>query len=43
LQQITDTLSNKGIHMEPGFWVTVPTTSDPSEEATVARVTARVS
>jgi hypothetical protein len=38
LQQITDTLSDKGIHVEPGFWVTIPVTSNPAEPATVARM-----
>jgi hypothetical protein len=38
LQQITDTLTDKGIHVEPGFWVTVPATIDPAEPATVARM-----
>jgi hypothetical protein len=38
LQQVTDTLSNKGIHVEPGFWVTVPETTDPAEPASVARM-----
>jgi hypothetical protein len=38
LQQITDHLTNKGIHVEPGFWVTVPLTTNPTEPATVARM-----
>lgn len=38
LQQITDTLSNKGIHVEPGFWVNVPVTTIPAEPATVVRM-----
>jgi hypothetical protein len=38
LQQITDTLSNKGIHVEPGFWVTVPATTNPAEPTTVVRM-----
>lgn len=38
LQQITDHLTNKGIHVEPGFWVTVPVTTNPAEPATVARM-----
>jgi hypothetical protein len=38
LQQIKDTLSGKGIHVEPGFWVTVPVTTNPAEPATVARM-----
>jgi hypothetical protein len=38
LQQITDKLANVGIHVEPGFWVTVPNTTNPAEAATVARM-----
>ena len=38
LQQITDKLAKTGIHVEPGFWVTVPTTTDPAEGATVVRM-----
>jgi hypothetical protein len=38
LQQITDTLTNKGIHVEPGLWVTIPTTTNPAEPSTVARM-----
>jgi hypothetical protein len=38
LQQIKDTLSGKGIHVEPGFWVTVPATTNPAEPTTVVRM-----
>jgi hypothetical protein len=38
LQQIKDRLTDKGIHIEPGFWVTVPATANPAEPATVARM-----
>ncbi len=40
LQQITDvtTQPNTGIHIEPGIWVVVPTTTDPAEGQTVARM-----
>jgi hypothetical protein len=38
LQQITDEPTNKGIHVEPGFWVTVPVTTNPAEPVTVARM-----
>ena len=38
LQQIADANTNKNQHFEPGLWVTVPTTSDPQEPRTVARL-----
>ena len=38
LQQVKDVLAGVGIHVEPGFWVTVPLTTDPAEPATVARM-----
>jgi hypothetical protein len=38
MQQITDKLAHTGIHVEPGFWVTVPDTTDPAEAATVVRM-----
>ena len=38
LQQVKDTLSGAGIHVEPGFWATVPATIDPAEAATVVRM-----
>jgi hypothetical protein len=38
LQQIKDTLTGKGIHVEPGLWVTVPVTSNPAEPTTVVRM-----
>ncbi len=38
LQQITDSLANTGIHIEPGIWATVPLTTQPPEEATVVRM-----
>src|ERR1700733_8655421 len=37
LQQVRDVLAGVGIHVEPGFWVTVPLTTNPAEPATVAR------
>ena len=38
LQQVKDVLAGVGIHVEPGFWVTVPPTTNPGEPATVARM-----
>lgn len=38
LQQIKDAISGNGIHVEPGFWVTVPATTNPGEPATVVRM-----
>ncbi len=40
LQQISDvtTLPATGIHIEPGIWVVIPQTTDPSEPQTVARM-----
>jgi hypothetical protein len=38
LQQVKDVLAGVGIHVEPGFWVTVPLTSNPAEPTTVARM-----
>lgn len=38
LQQISETSSGAGLHIEPGIWVNVPPTSNPSEPASVARL-----
>jgi hypothetical protein len=38
LQQVKDVLANVGIHIEPGFWATVPLTTNPGEPATVVRM-----
>jgi hypothetical protein len=38
LQQISDANTHKNQHFEPGVWITVPHTSDPSEPRTVARL-----
>lgn len=38
LQQVKDVLAGVGIHVEPGFWITVPKTTNPAEAATVARM-----
>lgn len=38
LQQIKDSFDNSAQHLEPGLWVNVPTTTNPHEQATVARM-----
>jgi hypothetical protein len=39
LQQVKDALAGVAIHVEPGFWATVPLTTNPPEpSATVARM-----
>jgi hypothetical protein len=38
LQQIKDTNTNAGLHIEPGIWATVPKTQNPEEEPTVVRM-----
>lgn len=38
LQQISDATDGGGIHIEPGIWVTVPATTDPSESPSVTRL-----
>ena len=38
MQQISETSSGAGLHIEPGIWVNVPATTNPSEPATVVRM-----
>jgi hypothetical protein len=38
LQQVTDAGSGVGQHFEPGVWINVPSTTHPSEPASVARM-----
>lgn len=38
MQQISETATGDGLHIEPGIWATVPPTSDPREPATVVRM-----
>jgi len=38
LQQISETSSGTGLHIEPGIWANVPATSDPNEPTTVVRM-----
>jgi hypothetical protein len=38
MQQIAETSSNAGLHIEPGIWAHVPPTSNPSEPTTVVRM-----
>jgi hypothetical protein len=37
LQQVSDSATNEGIHIEPGIWLNVPATSDPATPSTVVR------
>jgi hypothetical protein len=38
MQQISETSSGAGLHIEPGIWVHVPPTSNPNEPSTVVRM-----
>jgi hypothetical protein len=38
MQQIAETSSNAGLHIEPGIWANVPKTTDPNEPPTVVRM-----
>ena len=38
MQQISETSSGTGLHIEPGIWVNVPATSNPDEPTTVVRM-----
>jgi hypothetical protein len=38
LQQISDSVLDAGIHIEPGIWATVPRTTAPKEPPTVVRM-----
>ncbi|MBV8771016.1 MAG: hypothetical protein JO166_01630 [Deltaproteobacteria bacterium] len=38
LQQIRDRFDNSAQHFEPGVWVNVPATTNPTEQTTVARM-----
>jgi hypothetical protein len=38
MQQIAETSTGAGLHIEPGIWVHVPQTSNPDEPSTVARL-----
>jgi hypothetical protein len=38
MQQISETSSGAGLHIEPGIWAHVPPTSNPNEPATVVRM-----
>lgn len=37
LQQVSDANTNEGIHIEPGIWLNVPATSEPSAPSSVVR------
>jgi hypothetical protein len=38
MQQISETSTGAGLHIEPGIWVNVPPTTNPSEPSTVVRM-----
>jgi hypothetical protein len=38
MQQISETSTGAGLHIEPGIWASVPATTDPSEPASVVRM-----
>ncbi len=38
MQQISETSSGTGLHIEPGIWANIPPTSDPHEPSTVVRM-----
>jgi hypothetical protein len=38
LQQIKETHTGEGLHIEPGIWANVPPTTDPKVQATVVRM-----
>lgn len=38
MQQISDTSTGAGLHIEPGIWAVVPPTTNPGEPATVVRM-----
>lgn len=38
VQQINDSFDNSGQHIEPGIWINIPTTTNPAETGTVARM-----
>ncbi|MEA2196261.1 MAG: hypothetical protein QOJ25_312 [Solirubrobacteraceae bacterium] len=38
MQQISETSSGAGLHIEPGIWANVPSTSNPNEPTTVVRM-----
>src|SRR6201996_5447768 len=38
MQQISESSTGAGLHIEPGIWASVPHTTDPNEPATVVRM-----
>jgi hypothetical protein len=38
LQQVSDAVTNEGMHVEPGLWLNLPMTTAPQQQATVARL-----
>ncbi len=37
-QQVSDAVTNEGMHVEPGLWLNLPVTTAPAQGATVARL-----
>ncbi len=37
LQRVSDAVTNEAMHIEPGLWLNVPSTTDPVQPATVVR------
>jgi hypothetical protein len=37
LQQVSDNVSNAGLHIEPGLWLNLPATTSPKTNAGLAR------
>lgn len=37
LQRVNDTVTNEGIHIEPGIWLSVPATTAPNDPPTIVR------
>jgi hypothetical protein len=38
LHRVTDATNGEALHIEPGMWLTIPATTDPPADATIARL-----
>jgi hypothetical protein len=38
LHRVTDGVTGEALHIEPGMWLTIPATSDPQADASIARL-----
>jgi hypothetical protein len=38
LHRVTDGVTGEALHIEPGLWLTIPATSDPQADASIARL-----